>query len=288
MVANAALPPAGRSSSPSRATCSPPPFSPPPGHRKHRRARPAPPDWRRQVDAAQAVVEAARRQLGGHLVDEPVEIWEEAGLLAAMYDGTLSHAAPAHRADDAVRRAGARAQGARRRARHRRALARLHRRCPHAISASRVPARTPPPRPAARAAACTAPHRPARRPALPLARPPTRPARPQLRRRPRRADVDARPRLGHRAPRRARRHAPARIRTRARGGGRERHGSGVDSQYLGVLDDAHAAYFDGLDGAEHPKVKVSAAGTADAAWAMATIESLLNTPGPGSAVRRRR
>ena len=76
----------------------------------------------------------------------------------------------------------------------------------------------------------------------------------------------------------------ARIRTRGRAAEDENDtGSGVDSQYLRVLDDAHAAYFDGLDGAEHPKVKVSAAGTADevAAQVMATIESLLNTP-PGS------
>jgi deoxyadenosine/deoxycytidine kinase len=58
-----------------------------------RRARPAP-----QIGVGKStLLKRLRKQLADNsavtFVDEPVEIWEEAGLLAAMYDGTLSHAA---------------------------------------------------------------------------------------------------------------------------------------------------------------------------------------------------
>jgi thymidylate kinase len=58
-----------------------------------RRARPAP-----QIGVGKStLLKRLRKQLADNsavtFVDEPVEIWEAAGLLAAMYDGTLSHAA---------------------------------------------------------------------------------------------------------------------------------------------------------------------------------------------------
>ena len=244
-----------------------------------RRARPAP-----QIGVGKStLLKRLRKQLADNsavtFVDEPVEIWEAAGLLAAMYDGTLSHAAfqltalttryaalahalkvPGVELVIAERSLGS----------DRRVFAHTH----LGELEFRAYAAAPPRH---RAAARRRLHR---TPASDASRPPARSYA-----------------VAHDALTSTLDHgsatvlldAPvdtlqARIRTRGRAAEDENDtGSGVDSQYLGVLDDAHAAYFDGLDGAEHPKVKVSAAGTADevAAQVMATIESLLNTP-PGS------